>query len=251
MLRFTRRLAVMEGAMYAPMGVACLPVIAQDIDQNDFHSKCMPLLYTSTTETAAFSKVHNLYNRRLIVRAPVTVEGKCLFIPMLVDTGAPQTYLHHFALGKFLGKAALVDSYSIKVGVTPIQATAHDTQTGVVAHMNILGMDFLNEGIPTLIPFMSEAFVNLSARDQPISEVWVTDGKASFPVKPEGMKVAHLKKAIKEYRMYALPPFALTIKNPEGVVLGDEDDLLPGTKYTYALPKWERSTRMRFPWWGF
>jgi hypothetical protein len=78
-----------------------------------------------------------------------------------------------------------------------------------------------------------------SSQIQPLSEVWVTDGKVSFPTNySEGMKVAHLKKAIKEYRLLSgLDPTLLTIKSPEGAVLGDEDDLLPGTKYTYALPQ--------------
>jgi hypothetical protein len=78
-----------------------------------------------------------------------------------------------------------------------------------------------------------------SSQIQPLSEVWVTDGKASFPVKPDGMKVAHLKKAIKEYVKIELANVdapELIIKNADGAVLGDKDDLLPGTKYTYALP---------------
>jgi hypothetical protein len=65
----------------------------------------------------------------------------------------------------------------------------------------------------------------------------VTDGKASFPVKPDGMKVAHLKKGIVEIMKYAFAYPTLIIKNADGAVLGDEDDLLPGTKYTYALPQ--------------
>jgi hypothetical protein len=74
----------------------------------------------------------------------------------------------------------------------------------------------------------------------PNSEVWVTDGKASFPTKPDGMKVAHLKKAIKEYVKIELANVdapELIIKNADGAVLGDEDDLRHGEEYTYALPQ--------------
>jgi hypothetical protein len=74
----------------------------------------------------------------------------------------------------------------------------------------------------------------------PNSEVWVTDGKVSFPTKPDGMKVAHLKKAIKEYVKIELANVdapRLIIKNADGAVLGDKDDLRHGEEYTYALPQ--------------
>jgi hypothetical protein len=76
-----------------------------------------------------------------------------------------------------------------------------------------------------------------SSQIQPLSEVWVTDGKASFPVKPDGMKVAHLKKGIVEIMKYAFAYPTLIIKNADGAVLGDKDDLNPKVEYTYVLPQ--------------
>jgi hypothetical protein len=177
-----------------------------------------------------------MYNRRIIVAAPVTIGDVCLRTPLLVDTGAPQTYLHHIALRKFFGKDFKPqDSYDIKVGVLGIKGQYHDTTSGVLSCLNVLGMDFLQAAAPSLLPFLTESFAKLDG-NLPMTEVLATDGKVTFPIQPAQMKVMYLKKAIKEVCMCALPYPALTIKNPEGVVLGDKDDLQPGMEYTYVLP---------------
>jgi hypothetical protein len=154
----------------------------------------------------------------------------------LVCTGAPQTYLHDIALRKFLGEDFKPqDSYDIKVGVLGFKAQYHNTTTGVLAGLNVLGMDILQNAAPTLVPFLTESFAKLND-NLPMTEVLATDGKVTFPITPKQMKVMYLKKAIKEVGMCALPYPTLTIKNPEGVVLGDKDDLQPGMEYTYVLP---------------
>jgi hypothetical protein len=175
-----------------------------------------------------------MYHRRIIVAAPVTIEDVCLRTPLLVDTGSPQTFLHRVALRKFFGKDFKAqDSYDIKVGVLSVKGQYHDSTTGVLARLNVLGMDFLQDAAP-LLPFLTESFAKFNG-NLPMT-VLATDGKVTFPIKPAQMKVMYLKKAIKEVGMCALPYPALTIKNPEGVVLGDKDDLQPGMEYTYVLP---------------
>jgi len=75
---------------------------------------------------------------------------------------------------------------------------------------------------------------NLFAR--PV-EVLVTDGKVTFPVKPEKATVMHLKKAIREYGMYQIAPFKIVVKDPAtGKVMADEDRLDAGVKYMFELP---------------
>jgi hypothetical protein len=232
MLRRSCLALVMEGVMYAPQGLTSLPILARDMEPADFHFKCLPGLYDRTQASEPFSRCHLKYNRRLIVAAPLTIGDVCLRTPFLVCTGSPHSYLHDIALRKFLGEDFKPqDSYDIKVGDLSSKGQYHNMTTGVLACLNVLGMDILQNAAPTLVPFLTESFAKLT-------RVLATDGKVTFPIKlkPEHMKVMYLKKAIKEVGMYALPPFALTIKNPEGVVLGDEDDLQPGMEYTYVLP---------------
>jgi hypothetical protein len=251
MLRRSRLALVMEGVIgsseivpytllwkewYAPQGVARLPILAQDMEPADFHFKCLSGLYDRTQASEPFSECHIKFNRRLIVAAPLTIGDVCLRTPFLVCTGAPQTYLHDIALRKFLGEDFKPqDAYDIKVGVLGFKGQYHNTTTGVLAGLNVLGMDILQNAAPTLVPFLTESFAKLND-NLPMTEVLATDGKVTFPITPKQMKVMYLKKAIKEVGMCALPYPTLTIKNPEGVVLGDKDDLQPGMEYTYVLP---------------
>jgi hypothetical protein len=216
---------------------ASLPILARDMEPADFHFKCLPGLYDRTQASEPFSRCHLKYNRRLIVAAPLTIGDVCLRTPFLVCTGSPHSYLHDIALRKFLGEDFKPqDSYDIKVGDLSSKGQYHNMKTGVLACLNVLGMDVL-QNAASLVPFLTERFAKLND-DLPMAEVLATDGKVTLPIKlkPEHVKVMDLKKAIKEVGMCALPFPTLTIKNPEGAVLGDKDDLQPGMEYTYVLP---------------
>jgi hypothetical protein len=169
MLRRSCLARVMEGVMYAPQGLASLPNLAQDVEPSGFHFKCLPGLYDRTQASEPFSRCHLKYNRRLIVAAPLTIGDVCLRTPFLVCTGSPHTYLHDIALRKFLGEY-------------------HNMTTGVLACLNVLGMDVLQNAAPSLVP---------------MAEVLATDGKVTFPIKlkPEHVKVMDLKKAIRSWHV--------------------------------------------------
>jgi hypothetical protein len=200
MLRRSCLALVMEGVMYAPQRLTSLPILAQDMEPADFHFKCLPGLYDRTQASEPFSKCRLMYNRRLIVAAPLTIGNVCLRTPFLVCTGAPHTYLHDIALRKFLGEDFKPqDSYDIKVGVLSIKGQYHNTTTGVLACLNVLGMDVLQNAAPSLLPFLTESFAKLND-DVPTAEVLATDGKVTFPITRKQMKVMYLKKAIKVAR---------------------------------------------------
>ena len=237
MLRRSCRRLVMEGRNYH-IRVACLPVLAQDIDPVKFHTTCLPGLYQPVDITASFSKCHKLFNRRIIVSAPVELGSKCLRVPFLVDTGAPSTYLHSIGVEKFVGCGnPIMSHYSIKVGGVELQADSHDLSTGAVAYLNILGMDFLDDAAPNLLTYFTEAFGKYNGGA--VTEYLVSDGRGvAFRVTPKHPDVMSLKQAIKEYMTYALPPPYIVVKDPAtGKAMGDKDPLHSGIEYLYEVPK--------------
>lgn len=232
-MRASCRRLVLEGILYAPQQIACLPVLAQDISPDDFHKSCIPGLYEPVVSLKTFGKCHRLYHRRIITSLPCTYAKKTLLVPFLVDTGAPRTYLHSIALDKFnIDRTTL--EHKVHVNETPLTVLENTCSDGrhVLSHLNVLGMDFLDEAVPDMIAFFTQQFSKM----KPLSEVIVTDGNVTFLVKPERMQVMCLKDAITEKMKYALPSPMLTIKTPDGEVLGDEADLVTGVKYTYVHP---------------
>ena len=188
MLRRTKALRLMEGMQYRPLNAATLPVLAQDIDQDDFHTGWMPGLYSEVSENEPFAKCKKCYHRRVLTAAPCTLNGKCLRVPLLVDTGAPTSYLHTYALKRFFEQSTTDEHFpnkvKIMIGTLPIEAQHNACIDGisVTSHLNILGMDFLEEALPDLLPWLSE---NFSKFQSPLKEVFVSEWNAttcSFPV---------------------------------------------------------------------
>ncbi len=197
-MRRTARRFVMEGCRYA-IPCTSLPTASPDVDPTVFHTTCLPDLYQPVAREAPLSKCRKMFHRRIVVSAPVALGGKCLRVPFVVGTGAPSTYLHPVAVQKFIGQGSLVsDSYSTAVCGVPLKAATHDTQHGHVAHLNVLGMDFLDDAAPELMAFFSEAFASYVTRANEV-DVFVTDGKGTTaPITAEGARVMHLKLAIKK-----------------------------------------------------
>ena len=163
------------------------------------------------------------------------------WMPAIIDTGARGIYLCNKTL-KSLGIDpchASASALTVKIGEVAfpdVRVTEEQGQTtdgsNLSGDVNILGIDFLGEGLVVKV----HEVIKLRIGDPTLlSKVMVTDGKVSFMVAPEMPKVFALKKAIVEYMRYDLAP-PLAIKSPDGTVLGDEDDLSPGMKYTFVLP---------------
>ena len=156
MLRSTRRLCVLEGIRYQPQAICSLPVLAQDISPEAFHSNCFAGLYEYPTEN--FGQCHKLFNRRIITALPCTFAKKTLLVPFLVDTGAPQTYLHTIALNKFTKEENRVgNAWDMHVHQTLLKVTENSTSDGkhVLSHLNVLGMDFLEEVTSDLLKYLA------------------------------------------------------------------------------------------------
>ena len=205
MLRRTVRCHLMEGIHYRIPDVATLPVLVQDIDPATFHQSCMPGLYQEVSNRVHFSKCEKLFNRRIIVAVPCSIGKKCLRVPMLVDTGAPSTYLHTIALNKFFGVGNPVPGeFDAYIGTHLLRAKHNPdvSTTTVTGNLNILGMDFLDSAVPDLLPWLSD---RLSAvQKDELIPVWVQQRDRSgapvgpaFEVSPAKNHVDALKDSIK------------------------------------------------------
>ena len=204
MIRLSPRLFVLDGITYQALQIGLLPVLAQDISPDEFHSTCMPGLYEPVSASSPVGKCHKLFNRRVITALPCTWNKRTLLVPFLVGTGAPQTYLHTIALDKFQVLRDGLNVYKVEVAGIPLRATEnfHSDGSSVVSHLNILGMDFLEEATPDLLTYFSERFVEHQSRQQSIP-VWVQECDnsgnrigAAFKVSPTSIDVDALKKAI-------------------------------------------------------
>ena len=238
MLRRCAKRSLMEGIQARPQLVATLPVLAQDISREDFHVKCLPGLYDPVERNSPFSKCEMLFNRRIIVSVPCSVNKKCLRVPMLVDTGAPSTYLHTIAMEKFFDSSQNVpSSFDAYIGnhLVKAQMNTEVDEKRVTAYLNILGMDFLNSAVPELLPWISAQLSKVQPQEMK-TEFIVTGADSTFPVTPKHPFVMYLKQAIKENKMYRMDASRIIIKSPDCKVMRDKDPLHAGVKYQFELP---------------
>jgi hypothetical protein len=262
MLRSSSQFRVMEGLFRKGPNriqqVATLPVLAQDIDHIDFHTKWHPGLYSPVAQDTPFVTCKILFYRRIITAAPVSLNNKCLLTPFLVDTGAPSTYLHTYALKKFYAQEVadfrkipgnekkdppFSSEFVMNIGPKEICA-GHNTNTDerlVLSHLNILGMDFLEIALPGLLPWISENFTKFQP---PISSVVVNfNDVRRFVVFPKQPRVLELRVAIKEElhpKLKDVDATRLIIKNSTtGEELGDLAPLHANFEYSaFVGPDW-------------
>ena len=228
--RLTRGRSVVDG-------VFCNPVppserLLQDLSFEDLcahfpkdmvHAPCSAV----ASGLFALSKTH-----RALALLPVTTVRATIattaWAPFLVDCGSPGTFFSRQT------ETALKLDTADHVRVCD-KGLIFQQSSGHFDSINLLGTDVMRHG-ELLIRYPS-AEVSFRVTNPP-GEILVTDGKVTFPVKPEKPTVMHLKKAIKEYGMYALPPFHIIVKDPAtGKAMGDKDVLHAGVEYVYELPK--------------
>jgi hypothetical protein len=226
---------VVDGHYCNPQPVA--DIVLQDLSFRDLerhfprdmiHQKVDPT-HGSITDSVRFA-ISSSHRALTLMRVSTkrNRNEETFWVPFLIHTASPSTFFTDRTIKAL--KLDVADHVAVE-GKGILWRTA----VGHFDDINLLGTDVLHHGVLNIhYPAGTAAF---SIVRDTLREVLATDGKGTtFPVKPEQMKVMYLKKAIKEYGMYALAPFALTIMNPEGVVLGDKDDLHPGMEYTYVLP---------------
>ena len=149
-----------------------------------------------------------MYNRRIIVAVPVEFHKKCLLVPMLVDTGAPSTYLHTIAVEKFIGHDVLPSSFDVRIGKVQLKAQLNPCcdENVVTGFLNILGMDFLVDSVPLLLPWLSDELSKVQSRVIPTCWVQLVDSPESamkpsnataFEVAPTRNDIDSLKDAVK------------------------------------------------------
>jgi hypothetical protein len=224
------------------------PLISEFNSAESFHKSrkgyfdAFPL-YSPMDSKDGFSPVF-AHKGKHMLSAPVTIGRVTLRVPFIVDTGAEHSLLHAHAWARF---AAANKKLCGRLVVEPVLVGTHaifldrnaytTIETGGVHHigfLNILGLNFLDEAVPDLKSYISEAITKFQP---PLSTVTVTDGKGVvFPVVPEQPQVMFLKKAIKP-SWEPIERATIIIKHPAtGKVLGDKEALHSGVEYVYELP---------------
>ena len=155
------------------------------------------------------------FQSRLIAELPATHKEQTWRVPFLIDTGAPDSYMHRKTLEAIGVKYDNVQD-TVRVNVCGVETNVkpHDAKGKArLAYINILGMDFLmvktslsgKSFITTMRDHMDAHFHGQT--------VVVTDGTTTFRVSPKYPQVMDLKLAIKEYGMYALHTTMITASN--------------------------------------
>jgi hypothetical protein len=174
----------------------------------------------------AISKSHRLLTL-MRVSTMFHRNTETFWVPFLINTGSPSTFFTKRTIEAL--EIDVADHVAVEgQGILWHKAVGHFDD------INLLGTDVLHHGVLTI--HYPAGTADFSIVRDTLREVLATDGNVTFRVKPEQMKVMYLKKAIVDTMRFHLASPLLTIKNAEGEVLGDKDDLHPGMEYTYVLP---------------
>lgn len=213
--------------------------LIQEFDKlEDFH-EATPTCFKDANETDAFSPILDRYDSRLVITAPTTLGNQCKNVPFIIDTGAPITVIHKDTIGRFL-KNFDVDqardaNIDILIGQEPISARVNIDTKGTFKHLNLIGLDFIQQAIPGFRGYIN---ANIS-KFQPLGNVPVTNGTIATMVTPEKPLVMCLKDAIKAKLPNTCANIeapSIIIKDPNNNIMHDKDPLLANIEYVFEVP---------------
>jgi len=118
-------------------------LLLQDVKKEDFHAAWPDLYQNVEMDKRGFAGLSTLFLGRYVGKFSVKIGHKRLWTPMLVDTGAPHSFICAESFDKFgvtPGRAAVsieVGSKTLTVKVSPMNSHFEE--------INLLGVDFLDK----------------------------------------------------------------------------------------------------------
>ena len=124
--------------------------LLQDVPRTEFHQTVQPGLYSPVPLGRLAESVTLHWNHRILAVVSVTINKKSLWVPFILDTGSPLTYLCPRTIQTLYSGPGLV--LGVEVAGQKINLNDHGDKDQKLRGLNVLGMDVLNH--PLLLGYL-------------------------------------------------------------------------------------------------